>query len=73
MNDSEFYREFITRIGDDPDRRGLERTPQRIKESYDFLTSGYTVDVAEELNNAIFEEDYDEMVLVKNIYFFSLC
>lgn len=73
MNDSEFYREFITRIGDDPDRRGLERTPQRIKESYDFLTSGYTVDVAEELNNAIFEEDYDEMVLVKNIDFFSLC
>lgn len=73
MNDSEFYREMIKRIGDDPDRPGLERTPQRMKESYEFLTSGYTADVEEELNDAIFEEDYDEMVMVKNIDFFSLC
>jgi len=73
MNDNELYRELIQRIGDDPDRPGLERTPQRMKESYEFLTSGYTVDVEEELNNAIFDEDYDEMVVVKNIDFFSLC
>ena len=73
MTDYELYREFIRRIGDDPDRPGLERTPERMKESYDFLTSGYEMDIELELNNAIFEEDYNEMVLVKDIDFFSLC
>ncbi len=73
MNDIEFYKEFIKRVGDDPDRHGLEKTPERMKKSYEFLTSGYSVDIKKELNNAIFKEDYDEMVLVKNIDFFSLC
>lgn len=73
MVDESFFREFIARIGDDPDRHGLENTPARMKETYDFLTSGYQMDITDELNGAIFEEDYDEMVLVKNIDFFSLC
>ena len=73
MNDIEFYKEFIKRVGDDPDRPGLEKTPERMSKSYEFLTSGYSVDIKKELNNAIFKEDYDEMVLVKNIDFFSLC
>ena len=73
MNDIEFYREFIRRIGDDPARPGLRRTPERIKESYAFLTSGHHIDLETELGSAVFEEEYDEMVLVKNIDFFSLC
>jgi len=73
MNDIEFYKEFIKRVGDDPERQGLEKTPERMMKSYEFLTSGYSVDIKKELNNAIFDEDYDEMVLVKNIDFFSLC
>ncbi len=73
MNDIEFYREFIKKIGDDPDRPGLEKTPERMKTAYDFLTSGYKVNIHAELNNAIFKEDYDEMVVVRSIDFFSLC
>ncbi len=73
MNDIEFYKEFIKRIGEDPERQGLKDTPERMIKSYEFLTSGYDIDVDKELNDAIFEEDYDEMVLVKDIDFFSLC
>jgi len=73
MTDQEFYTEFIRRIGDDPARAGLQRTPERMQESYAFLTSGYRVNLEDELRDAIFEEKYDEMVLVKHIDFFSLC
>jgi len=73
MMDNAFYAEFLRSLGEDPTRQGLEHTPERMKESYEFLTSGYAIDVEVELNGAIFDEDYDEMVVVKNIDFFSLC
>lgn len=73
MNPEQLYREFIALLGDDPSRPGLRLTPARMRETYEFLTSGYKVDVERELNGAIFDEDYDEMVLVKHIDFFSLC
>lgn len=73
MNDTEFYAELIRRIGDDPARPGLLHTPQRVKESYEFLMSGHHMDIEAELKSAVFDEEYDEMVLVKNIDFYSLC
>jgi GTP cyclohydrolase I len=66
-------RAILELVGEDPDREGLLRTPQRVARSWEFLTSGYTMDVETILNGAIFEERYDEMVIVKNIDFFSLC
>jgi GTP cyclohydrolase I len=73
MTDTEFYAEFIRRLGGDLDAPGLARTPQRMQEAYEFLTAGYAMDITAELNGAIFEENYDEMVVVKNIEFYSLC
>jgi len=73
MNDLEFYKEFIQHLGENPDRPGLKRTPERMKAAYEYLTSGYKADIDTELNNAVFEEEYDEMVVVRSIDFFSLC
>jgi GTP cyclohydrolase I len=64
---------LITEIGEDPDREGLLSTPKRVAEAYEFLTKGYNQDIQEVLNDAIFTEKCDEMVLVKNIDFYSLC
>jgi len=64
---------ILVKIGEDPKREGLLRTPKRVAKAYEFLTSGYNKDIDEVLNNAIFDEKYDEMVLVKNIDFYSLC
>lgn len=64
---------LLEEIGEDPTREGLLRTPQRVAEAYEFLTQGYHKDVRAILNGAIFEEKYDEMVVVKDIDFFSLC
>ena len=64
---------LLKEIGEDPKREGLLKTPHRVAKSYDFLTSGYRKDISAVLNGAVFNEKYDEMVLVKNIDFYSLC
>ncbi|MBV6511800.1 MAG: GTP cyclohydrolase 1 [Ignavibacteriaceae bacterium] len=66
-------KDMLVEIGEDPKREGLLSTPKRVAKAYEFLTSGYKKDIHEVLNNAIFEEKYDEMVIVKNIDFYSLC
>lgn len=66
-------RNILVEIGEDPNREGLLNTPKRVTEAYKFLTAGYQKDIEEVLNNAIFNEKYDEMVLVKNIDFYSMC
>ena len=64
---------LLDAIGEDPSRDGLVRTPERVEKALRFLTSGYQTDVKEIVNNAIFEVKYDEMVIVKDIEFFSMC
>ena len=66
-------RGILDGLGEDPDRVGLERTPHRVARSLRFLTKGYAEDPITILNNALFDVTYDEMVLVKDIDFFSLC
>lgn len=69
----ESVKNIIIEIGEDPKREGLIRTPNRVAKAYKFLTKGYDEDVEKLLNNAIFNEHYDEMVIVKDIDFYSLC
>jgi GTP cyclohydrolase I len=64
---------ILVEIGEDPNREGLINTPKRVAKAYEYLTSGYRKNIDEVLNNAIFNEKYDEMVVVKNIDFYSLC
>ncbi len=64
---------ILKEIGEDPGREGLLRTPNRVAKAYKFLTKGYSEDIETLLNNAIFNEHYDEMVIVKDIDFYSLC
>jgi GTP cyclohydrolase I len=66
-------RELLIELGEDPGREGLEKTPQRVSKMYEFLTKGYHEDVKTVLNGAIFKEKYSEMVIVRDIDFFSLC
>jgi GTP cyclohydrolase IA len=69
----EIIRTLLSEIGEDPSREGLVDTPKRIEKSLRFLTSGYRADVDAVLNNALFTVDYNEMVIVKDIDFYSLC
>ncbi len=73
VSTQDLYREILTRIGEDPTRDGLLRTPERMEKSMAFLTRGYTMDVTTVLHDALFDVDYDEMVIVKDIEFFSMC
>jgi GTP cyclohydrolase IA len=66
-------RRLLTYVGEDPDRAGLRDTPRRVAQSLAFLTSGYQVNVDDILGRAVFEERYDELVLVRDISFYSLC
>jgi GTP cyclohydrolase I len=66
-------RSLLEELGEDPDRDGLRRTPERVAKSLRFLTEGYAQDPVAILNNALFEVSYDEMVLVKDVDFYSLC
>ena len=69
----EMYREILGRLGEDPARDGLVATPSRVEKSMAFLTKGYNEDPTMLLRGALFDEDYDEMVIVKDIEMFSLC
>jgi len=64
---------LLRELGEDPDREGLRKTPERVAKSLRYLISGYATDVKEVLNGAIFTEQYDEMVVVKDIELYSLC
>ena len=66
-------RELLKEIGEDPDREGLEKTPGRVAKAWRYLTSGYRQDSNEVLNQALFTEEYDEMVVVKDIDLYSMC
>jgi GTP cyclohydrolase I len=65
--------EILAALGEDPRREGLARTPERVDKALKFLTSGYTKDIRQILNGALYEVKYDEMVVVKDIEFFSMC
>lgn len=67
------YTKILEGLGEDPSRQGLVKTPYRAAKAMEFLTSGYHQTVDDILNRAIFDEDYDEMVIVKEIEFYSLC
>lgn len=76
MNDErmrESVRMMLTETGEDPAREGLVRTPERVAKAMRFMTSGYAMDVKTAVNEAIFTVDYSEMVIVKDIDFYSLC
>jgi len=69
----ELLREMLVRLGEDPGRDGLARTPERMQRSLEYLTRGYREDPEKLLKGALFNVDYDEMVIVKDIEMFSLC
>lgn len=68
-----YIRGLIKEVGESPDREGLKRTPERVARAYRFLTKGYAEDPSKVLLKATFTEKYDQMVLVKDVDFFSLC
>lgn len=67
------YKKIITELGENPDREGVLKTPERAAKAMQFLTQGYDLDAEKILKKAMFKEDYDEMVVVKNIELYSLC
>jgi GTP cyclohydrolase I len=69
----DLIRQLLVELGEDPAREGLVRTPHRVEKALKFLTSGYGADIDTVLNDALFTVDYSEMVIVKDIDFFSLC
>ena len=72
-NVKELTKKLLIEIGEDPNREGLLNTPLRVAKAWDFLSKGYKQDIDEIINNAIFEEEYDQMVVVKDIEFYSMC
>jgi len=67
------YKSVISELGEDPEREGLEKTPERMAKAMQYLTQGYQQDAHEILNSAKFKEDYNEMVIVKDIELYSMC
>ena len=70
---AENVRAILNGIGEDPEREGLLRTPDRVEEALKFLTGGYAANIPKIVNGALFAVDYDEMVIVKDVEFFSMC
>ena len=68
-----YVKKMLAKLGEDPNREGLVRTPERVAQALRFLTSGYGTDIAKILNGALYEVKYDEMVVVRDIEFFSMC
>ena len=69
----DLIKRLLTELGEDPDREGLVKTPKRVDKALRFLTSGYSADIDEVLNGALFSVDYSEMVIVRDIDFYSMC
>ena len=69
----ELVRQMLIELGEDPEREGLVKTPERVARSYEFLTRGYHQDLEKVVNGALFEAESDDMVIVRDIEFFSLC
>jgi len=69
----ELVRELIIEIGEDPEREGLQKTPQRVAQAYEYLTSGYRTDLADVINNAVFEAHANNMIISRDIELYSLC
>lgn len=69
----ELIRQLLAALGEDPDREGLRDTPKRVEKALKFLTGGYEANIEQVLNGALFTVDYSEMVIVKDIDFYSLC
>lgn len=69
----EQYRQILQELGEDPEREGLKKTPDRAADAMVYLTSGYKLDPQAILKDAIFEEPYEDMVIIRDIEFFSLC
>lgn len=69
----EFYKKIIEEIGEDPERNGLQDTPERAANAMRYLTKGYTEDLGDIINNALFDSDMSEMVIVKDIELYSMC
>ena len=69
----DLVRRLLIELGENPDREGLARTPARVEQALRFLTAGYDADIDDVLNDALFTVDYNEMVIVKDIDFYSLC
>lgn len=72
-NLADHYQEILSQLGEDPDREGLLKTPERVAKAMQFLTSGYHLDAAKILRGAMFKEDYRNMVIVKDIELYSMC
>lgn len=68
-----YFRKIIEAIGENPEREGLEKTPERAAKAFEFLTQGYHQSIPKIINGALFQSDNDEIVLVKNIELYSLC
>jgi len=69
----DLVRQLLSQLGEDPTRDGLRETPRRVAKSLDFLTSGYRTDLDALVNNALFDVEYSEMVIVRDIDFYSMC
>ena len=67
------YKSILSILGEDPEREGLQKTPMRVAKAMQILTRGYTQDPRKVLTDALFEEKYNQMVIVKDIDFFSMC